>query len=166
MEQRSRAPWSDDDLCVLSDLIGDGWPRRAVAARLGRSVHAVAAMAAKIGLRIRRATTVAFQVQIDAEVFDDLARLARERYVTPTTLCRLIVELSLKSPIWLTRLFDDVYDDRRGIAATVHDRPSAPLSAAVSVSPPLPRPSGLLMAFAPQLTGTVGSVRVEASLPN
>jgi hypothetical protein len=139
MSERSRLPWSDDDLNTLGDMVEDGYPRRAIASRLGRSIHAVQGMARKLGLRLLRAATVAFQCQIDAEVFADLARIARERYVTPTTLARIIIELAVRSPVWLARLFDDADDDRRGIASTsAHEHQPACLSAAaVPISRPL-----------------------------
>jgi hypothetical protein len=109
----SRKPWSDGDYCTLSDMLGDGYPRRSVAQRLGRSIHAVQGMARKIGIPIQRRYTVAFQCQIAADVNHRLAEIAGQRGVTRTTMARIIIELAIASPVWLNRLLDDAEIERR-----------------------------------------------------
>jgi hypothetical protein len=152
MTGRERHAWSDSDYNTLSDWIEDGFPRRAIAKRLGRSVHAIQAMARKLGLRLRRPPTVAFQNQIDQDAFAYLVRIAGEWGVTPPTAARIITELAVRSPIWLSRLIDDADEDRRQISdSRVDDRPAMPLSAAVV---PKPLPVGFLQA---ELVGCVAS---------
>jgi hypothetical protein len=142
MTGREREPWSDSDYNVLSDWIEDGFPRRAIAKRLGRSVHAIQAMVRKLGLRLRRAPTVAFQNQIDQEAFADLVRIAHEWGVTPPTMARIVVELAVRSPLWLSRLLDDDDEDRRQISdARPDDHLPMPLSAAVAPLPAILGPA-------------------------
>jgi hypothetical protein len=107
--QRKRAayrPWTPDDLCTLSDALADGFPRRAVAQKLGRSVHAVQGMARKIGIRIRRGPTVAYQIQLDHEINHYLALIARRHGVTIPTMIRLMAEVATRTPVWIEQLFD------------------------------------------------------------
>ena len=73
--------WSNDE---LEDLLRDGWPTRAVAARVGRSTFAVIRMALKIGIPIRRAPTTPMQIQFDSELHKKLRELAAQRNVTRT----------------------------------------------------------------------------------
>jgi hypothetical protein len=155
----ARKPWSPDDIAELSDLLDDGFPRRSIAERLGRSVHAVQGMARKLGARIRRGKTVAFQNQIDEQAFSDLCALAKQKHTTPCTMGRILLELTLKSPVFLAALLDDFYDDRRQLTAKgVDDRQPATLSAAavpaaVSVLP-------LSSLFCPQLSGCASGAQL------
>jgi hypothetical protein len=109
---RSRLPWSDDDYCVLSDMLRDGFPRRAIALRLGRSVTAIQGIVRKLPFRMLRVRTKPIQIQITLEHVAALEQLASAKGVTLATLCRLIVELSIASPIWAEKLFDDYLGDR------------------------------------------------------
>jgi hypothetical protein len=108
---RSRQPWSHDDFNLLSDMHRDGYPRRSIAARLGRSVLAVEGMARKLRLRLQRGKTRTFQCQIDVAAFEILAAYARARDVTAPTFARIVIECAIGSPIWLTRLLDDAEEE-------------------------------------------------------
>jgi hypothetical protein len=153
MDERHRKPWSDDDINELTDLLQDGFPRRAIAERLGRPVHGIQRMAVKLGIRIQRGKTVAAQVQFDEQCFSDLCRLAREKHCTPTTMMRIVLEAAIRSPTWLRLLLDDAYDDRRQLGEKgVDDRQPATLSAAAVPALPAPSPP-LSSLFAPELIG-------------
>jgi hypothetical protein len=105
-------PWSNDEYVTLTEMLGDGYPRRAVALRLDRSVHAIQGMARKVGIRIQRKDTVAFQCQLAHHIEHRLAEIARQRGVTRTTMARIIIELAITSPEWLEKLLDDFFEDR------------------------------------------------------
>ena len=112
MPSRSRQPWSDDDYCILSDMLRDGFPRRAIALKLGRSVTAIQGIVRKLPFRMLRPQTKGIQVQITVEHVAALEELAMRKAVTVPTLMRLIVEPSVVSPEWVEKLFDDSFGDR------------------------------------------------------
>jgi hypothetical protein len=105
-------PWSNDDLCVLSDMLRDGFPRRAIAQKLGRSVIAIQGMIRKIPIRMMRPQTKPVQIQITVEHHAALSQMAKEKGVTLPTLLRLICELLVASPEWTEKLFDDEFVER------------------------------------------------------
>jgi hypothetical protein len=109
---RSKAPWSDDDFNTLNDLLRDGWPRRVVALRLGRSVTAIQAMVRKLPMKLMRPATKQVAIQITVSHHAALTQLAKEKNVTLPTLLRLICELSIASPQWAEKLFDDDFAER------------------------------------------------------
>jgi hypothetical protein len=145
MSERPYKPWTEDELIELEDRIRDGWPASAIAARVGRSTFAVLRMAMKIGMKIQRDKTKPVQVQFDAILYEKLKDMAFERNVTPTTLCRLILEISLKTPLFISQLLDDGMEERNAapLSLSMERRPHA-LGAAVS-------PPSLL--YQPELSG-------------
>jgi hypothetical protein len=105
--RRDRHPWSHDDCTMLSDMVADGFPVKAIAAALHRSPDAVIGMSRKSGLKILRGKTLAFQVQVDLAAHAKLTELAKLRRVTPNTLCRIILELASRTPKFVADLLDD-----------------------------------------------------------
>jgi hypothetical protein len=96
----------------LTDLLNDGFPRRAIALRLGRSVTAIQGMVRKIPVRMMRPQTKQVAIQITVQHHAALSQMAKEKHVTLPTLLRLICELSIASPMWAEKLFDDQFTER------------------------------------------------------
>jgi hypothetical protein len=94
-------------------MLRDGFPRRAIAQRLGRSVTAIQGIARKLPFRMLRPTTKGIQVQITVQHVAALEELAKQKNVTVPTLMRLIIELSMASPEWANKLFDDDFEERQ-----------------------------------------------------
>ncbi len=109
---RSRYPWSHDDVCTLSDLLSDGWTLTAIARRLQRSRWAVQGQARKMGVRVRRGATIATQLQLDPEVHLRLGQIADRRGVSRNTLMRITIVLATRDSIWLDKLLDDDMAER------------------------------------------------------
>jgi hypothetical protein len=112
MSSRSRQPWSDDDYNILSDMLRDGFPRRAIAQKLGRSITAIQGIVRKLPYRMLRPQTKPVQIQVTIQHIAALEELAKRKGVTVPTLMRLIVELSIASPEWAEKLFDDDFEER------------------------------------------------------
>jgi hypothetical protein len=93
-------------------MLRDGFPRRAIALRLGRSVEAIQGIVRKLPFRMLRPQTKGIQVQITVQHHAALEQMAKKKGVTVPTLMRLIIELSMTSPEWAAKLFDDVFGDR------------------------------------------------------
>jgi hypothetical protein len=122
----------------MEDMIKDGWPAPAIAAKLGRSVTAIRDMAHKAGLRILRGATVPFQNQIDAAVYEQLCGIAAKRNVTAPTLARLLVELAVKTPSFIDLLLDDAAEQRNEEALSLEQpEPRRPHALGADVAPPI-----------------------------
>jgi hypothetical protein len=104
---RSRMPWSDADIALLSDLICDGYTRKAVAAQMGRSINAITAMAKKLGLTVLRGETREIVVALKPEAILRLRESAEPRALTLNSFCRVVLEIAAREPAWLDRLLDD-----------------------------------------------------------
>jgi hypothetical protein len=152
-------PWSAAELLELEDRIRDGWPAKAIGEKIGRSTFAVIRMAVKIGMRIQRARTKPVQVQFDANLYEQLRDLAFERNVSAPTLCRLILEISLRTPCFIDQLLDDGMEARNAspLSLSMERRPHA-LGAAAITSEPLWQLRRVV------LEGCMGAPRLLAAL--
>jgi hypothetical protein len=106
MPSRARHPWSADDCNLLSDMVADGYPVKAIAHALGRSTAAITGMCKKAGLRILRGATVERVICLKRDADDILGQFARLRKMTVNTYERMTLEMAARSPEWLTKLWD------------------------------------------------------------
>jgi hypothetical protein len=160
MPSHHRHPWSDADYNTLSDMVCDGYPRKAIAARLGRSVDAVTGTARKVNLRIARPKTVQLSCQIAETAHAQLNAIARERRVTVATLTRLLLEISARTPVFITDVLDDADRHIEGEEAMPAPK-RARAKVEVEPEPPAPLPLGLA-SFQPILDGLVAPFDLEA----
>jgi hypothetical protein len=145
---RERHPWSNEDCTALHDMVLDGYPAKAIAARLSRSVGAVIGMARKSGLKIQRGKTKAFQVQVDLAAYAKLSEIAKTRQVSPNTL-------AAKNTVFVDQLFDDA--DRH---IEADDKPAVKPEPAIEPAPPPPASVSLSMLTAPVLDGRIGAHQI------
>jgi hypothetical protein len=69
-------------------------------------------MARNLPFKMMRPQTKPVQIQITVEHHTALSQMAKQKNVTVPTLMRLIIELSVASPEWAAKLFDDEFGDR------------------------------------------------------
>jgi hypothetical protein len=87
-------------------MVADGYPVKAIAHALGRSVNGVTGMCRKAGLRVLRGKTIAVQIQLLADCHASLTKKAKARGMTLGTYIRLEAELIDRSPAFEAKLLD------------------------------------------------------------
>jgi hypothetical protein len=111
-------------------------------------------MCKKIGLRVLRGKTRAFQCQVDLNAYAALAQIAKERRVTANTLARLVIELAARTPVFIDQLLDDMAEQRNAADEPIMAAPVKKIAKPVPVSVP-EVPVIVCMVAPPMLQGRV-----------